>query len=68
MLILSLFYPGLSLEQVDILWNSLATDTECSDDCFNWFLNQAKSKDHHAMGLETFKHIFVEKVSFFIVP
>ncbi len=53
---------GLSLEQVDHLWNCLA-DTECSDDLLSWFLNQAKSKDHHAMSLETFKHIFMEKVS-----
>ena len=53
---------GLSLEQVDTLWNCLAEDPECTDDCFHWFLNQAKSKDQHAMGLDTFKHIFMEKV------
>ena len=55
---------GLNLEQVDTLWSCLALDKECSDDCLSWFLNQAKSKDHHAMGLETFKHIFLEKVGF----
>ena len=54
---------GLNLEQVDTLWDCLALDKDCSDDCLSWFLNQAKSKDHHAMGLETFKHIFLEKVS-----
>lgn len=52
----------LNLEQVDTLWRCIALDTECSDECLKWFLNQAKSKDHHAMGLETFKHIFLEKM------
>ncbi|XP_064603807.1 ubiquitin carboxyl-terminal hydrolase 34-like isoform X2 [Liolophura sinensis] len=52
----------LSLDQVDTLWTCLATDPECSDECLSWFLNQAKSKDHHAMGPETFKHIFLEKM------
>ncbi|KAL3873492.1 hypothetical protein ACJMK2_036602 [Sinanodonta woodiana] len=52
----------LDLEQVDTLWSCLALDPECSDDCLSWFLNQAKSKDHHAMGLETFKHIFLQKM------
>ena len=55
-------FSGLNLEQVDTLWSCLALDKDCSDDCLSWFLNQAKSKDHHAMGLETFKHIFLEKV------
>ncbi|XP_078316021.1 ubiquitin carboxyl-terminal hydrolase 34-like isoform X4 [Crassostrea virginica] len=53
----------LNLEQVDTLWRCVALDDECSDDCLNWFLNQAKSKDHHALCLETFKHIFLEKMS-----
>eukprot|EP00105_Crassostrea_gigas_P037927 XP_019922075.1 PREDICTED: ubiquitin carboxyl-terminal hydrolase 34 isoform X3 [Crassostrea gigas] len=53
----------LNLEQVDTLWRCVALDSECSDDCLNWFLNQAKSKDHHALCLETFKHIFLEKMS-----
>ncbi|XP_076099132.1 ubiquitin carboxyl-terminal hydrolase 34-like isoform X2 [Mytilus galloprovincialis] len=52
----------LNLEQVDTLWRCVALDPECSDECLSWFLNQAKSKDHHAMGLETFKHIFLEKM------
>ena len=54
---------GLDLAQVDTLWSCLATDPECADDCFNWFLNQARSKEHHAMSLCTFKHLFMEKVS-----
>ena len=60
-------FTGLNLEQVDTLWSCLAEDSECSDDCLSWFLNQAKSKDHHALGLETFKHIFLEKVRDFFV-
>ncbi|ESO90146.1 hypothetical protein LOTGIDRAFT_164457, partial [Lottia gigantea] len=52
----------LSERQVDILWNCLATDEECADDCLHWFLDQAKSKDFHALGVETFKHIFLEKM------
>ena len=45
-----------------MLWNCLADSAEVSDDLLSWFLNQAKSKDHHAMSLETFKHLFMEKV------
>ena len=59
-----IFYPiGLSLDQVDTLWACLAKDTECSDEALSWFLNQAGNKDQHALGLETFKHIFFNKVS-----
>ena len=53
---------GLNREQVDTLWRCLAQNPACSDDCLSWFLNQAKSKDHHALGVETFRHIFLEKV------
>ena len=60
------FLTELSLEQVDTLWNCLVDIPECSDDLLGWFLNQAKSKDHHAMSLETFKHIFMEKVNLFV--
>ncbi|XP_076442216.1 ubiquitin carboxyl-terminal hydrolase 34-like isoform X2 [Babylonia areolata] len=49
-------------EQVDILWNCLAENPSSSDDCLQWFFNQAKSKEHHAMGLELFRHIFLEKI------
>ncbi|XP_066282190.1 ubiquitin carboxyl-terminal hydrolase 34-like isoform X3 [Branchiostoma lanceolatum] len=52
----------LTLEQVDTLWNCLATDPEVGDEALNWFLNQARNKDQHAMSLDTFKHIFVEKM------
>lgn len=53
---------GLSLEQVDILWHCLVEDSECFDDALHWFLNQVRSKDQHAMGMETYKHLFLEKV------
>ncbi|XP_072031378.1 LOW QUALITY PROTEIN: ubiquitin carboxyl-terminal hydrolase 34-like [Amphiura filiformis] len=52
----------LSLDQVDTLWACLAKDAECSDDALSWFLNQAGNKDQHALGLETFKHIFFNKM------
>ncbi|MED6265523.1 Ubiquitin carboxyl-terminal hydrolase 34 [Characodon lateralis] len=53
---------GLSLEQVDILWHCLVEDAECYDDALHWFLNQVRSKDQHAMGMETYKHLFLEKM------
>ncbi|KAG2467434.1 UBP34 hydrolase, partial [Polypterus senegalus] len=50
------------LEQVDILWHCLVEDSECYDDALHWFLNQVRSKDQHAMGMETYKHLFLEKM------
>jgi len=47
---------------VDILWHCLVEDSECYDDALHWFLNQVRSKDQHAMGMETYKHLFLEKV------
>ena len=55
-------FAGLSLDQVDTLWACLAKDSDCCDDALSWFLNQAGNKDQHALGLETFKHIFFNKV------
>nr|XP_033794971.1 ubiquitin carboxyl-terminal hydrolase 34 isoform X3 [Geotrypetes seraphini] len=52
----------LSLEQVDALWHCLVEDSECYDDALHWFLNQVRSKDQHAMGMETYKHLFLEKM------
>ena len=49
---------------MDILWNCLATDSECGDDCYSWFLQQARSKELHAMSMDTFAHIFYHKVQF----
>ena len=50
------------MEQVDALWNCLAVDPLSSDDCLNWFLTTAKSKDYHALSINTLRHIFVDKV------
>jgi len=50
------------MEQIDALWNCLAVDPLSSDDCLNWFLTTAKSKDYHALSLNTLRHIFVDKV------
>lgn len=47
---------------MDILWHCLVEDGECYDDALHWFLNQVRSKDQHAMGMETYKHLFLEKV------
>lgn len=58
----NILFLGLSLEQVDILWHCLVEDSECYDDALHWFLNQVRSKDQHAMGMETYKHLFLEKV------
>ena len=62
-----MYFPikGLTLDQVDTLWTCLATDPECGDEALSWFLNQAGNKDQHALGLETFKHIFFNKVCSF---
>jgi len=49
------------MEQVDALWNCLAVDPLSSDDCLNWFLTTAKSKDYHALSINTLRHIFVDK-------
>lgn len=53
----------LTRTQVDSLWSCLSSDEECSDDCLSWFLQQAKSKEHHAMSMETLHYLFTEKVS-----
>ena len=50
------------MEQVDALWNCLAVDPFSSDDCLNWFLTTAKSKDYHALSINTLRHIFIDKV------
>nr|XP_042908715.1 ubiquitin carboxyl-terminal hydrolase 34 [Parasteatoda tepidariorum] len=52
----------LNHEQVDILWQCLAQDTECADELFGWLLNQAKGKDQYAMNISLFKHVLLEKM------
>lgn len=52
----------LNMEQIETLWDSIIVFHDCQDDLFNWFLNQAKNKDQHAMNIETFKLIFMNKI------
>jgi len=49
------------MEQVDALWNCLAVEPVSSDDCLNWFLTMAKSKDYHALSINTMRHVFIDK-------
>ena len=57
-----LFALELNRIQADTLWSCLAMDSECSDDCLSWFLQQVKSNDHHAMSDSTLRYLFIEKV------
>ncbi|XP_068081544.1 ubiquitin carboxyl-terminal hydrolase puf [Anabrus simplex] len=52
----------LSLGQVDTLWGCLATDKRCADELFSWLLSQAKSKEQHALGVDTLKHLYMKKL------
>ena len=56
------FFLELNRIQADTLWSCLAMDSECSGDCLSWFLQQAKSKEHHAMSDDTLQYLFNEKV------
>jgi hypothetical protein len=58
------FSSGLSLNQVDVLWSALVSDCQCSDEALEWFVQQAQSKDLHALNNEALKYIFTEKVNF----
>ncbi|XP_012941309.1 ubiquitin carboxyl-terminal hydrolase 34 [Aplysia californica] len=52
----------LSQGQADQLWECLATDPESCQDCLSWFYDQARGKENHALHLDTFRHIFVNKM------
>ncbi|XP_049955909.1 ubiquitin carboxyl-terminal hydrolase 34 [Schistocerca serialis cubense] len=52
----------LSIDQLDILWNCLATDAQCADELFSWLLNQAKSRDQHALGSDALRHLYLHKL------
>merc|ERR1719402_1683340 len=52
----------LTQEQVSILWECLARDAVSSDDMFQWLLAQAHSKDQHALGIDSVKYIYSEKL------
>ena len=47
---------------MDLLWSCLVEDDQCSDDTLDWFFNQARNKDFHALDVPTFKYIFKDKV------
>jgi len=52
------------LKQTNVVGETNSSELIISvkDDLFTWFLNQAKSKDQHAISVETFKQIFVNKM------
>lgn len=53
----------LSASQVDVLWHCLVTcDSESSDDTLEWFLQQAQSKEFHALDASALQYIFTEKL------
>lgn len=60
--LLCYMFFSLSVDQVDTLWSCLATDAQCSDELFSWLLNQAKSKEQHALGMDALKHLYMKKL------
>ena len=52
----------LSASQVDVLWHCLVCDSDSSDDTLEWFLQQAQSKEFHALDASALQYIFTEKV------
>ena len=58
----SLSIAELSTSQVDVLWHCLVCDSERSDDTLEWFLQQAQSKEFHALDASALQYIFTEKV------
>jgi ubiquitin carboxyl-terminal hydrolase 34 len=77
MRMLSFPFPSpcrLSVEQVDVLWDCLASDGHCSDDLFTWFLAQCRwggssrsdggeqQRPHHALGPKTLEHLYLRKL------
>ena len=52
----------LSASQVDVLWQCLVCNSDCSDDTLEWFLQQAQSKEFHALDASALQYIYTEKV------
>ena len=52
----------LNASQVDVLWHCLVCDSDSSDDTMEWFLQQAQSKEFHALDASALQYIFTEKV------
>lgn len=57
----------LSSSQVDVLWHCLVCDSESSDDTLEWFLQQAQSKEFHALDAAALQYIFTEKVVYMYI-
>lgn len=57
----------LSSSQVDVLWHCLVCDSESSDDTLEWFLQQAQSKEFHALDAAALQYIFTEKVLYMYI-
>ncbi|XP_074042316.1 ubiquitinyl hydrolase 1 puf isoform X2 [Leptinotarsa decemlineata] len=49
----------LSLDQVDILWECLAHDDECSDELFSWLLSQTKTTELHALKIDALHRLYI---------
>ena len=47
---------------MDVLWHCLVCDSDSSDDTLEWFLQQAQSKEFHALDVSALQYIFAEKV------
>lgn len=58
---------GLTIGQLDCLWFCLVTEVPEAYHflILNWLLKQTNSEELHALGLDSFKHIFVKKVDLF---
>lgn len=54
----------LTIEQIDCLWSCLVTQLPDSYHflILSWLLKQTNSEELHALGLDSFKHIFVKKL------
>ncbi|KAJ8971929.1 hypothetical protein NQ314_000472, partial [Rhamnusium bicolor] len=50
----------LSIEQVDILWECLANDPECSDELFSWLLSQTKTTELHALKIDALRRLYID--------
>jgi ubiquitin carboxyl-terminal hydrolase 34 len=52
----------LTIDQVGLLWESLATDGRCSDDLFVWLTGQVRMRDQHALSHGAFRYILLKKL------
>ncbi|XP_060516947.1 ubiquitin carboxyl-terminal hydrolase 34 isoform X2 [Cylas formicarius] len=49
----------LSIDQVDILWQCLAHDSECADELFSWLLSQIKANELHALKIDALRRLYL---------